>query len=173
MPKQLKERTRGGGRYTEAAFWGFIRSGLRAKFNKWPPKWDVLAAAKRTYSGAKRGVKYEYVCANCGLAYTGKEVQVDHVIPCGSLTCFEDLVGFVDRLFVESDGLQVLCSCCHATKTESERLSRSAERGGNSGADSCVAEQTQLSAECISGTTTDGGGRPSAKQRRRSRKEDS
>jgi len=49
----------------------------------------------------------------------GKEIQVDHVEPCGSLKTFEDLPGFVRRLFCEADGLQVLCKAnCHRRKTK-------------------------------------------------------
>lgn len=47
-----------------------------------------------------------------------KEVQIDHIEPAGSLKGFDDLPGFVERLFCEVDGLQVLCKDgCHNKKT--------------------------------------------------------
>lgn len=47
-----------------------------------------------------------------------KEVEVDHIVPCGTLKCVEDLPGFVTRLFCEADGFQVLCKAnCHSKKT--------------------------------------------------------
>lgn len=42
---------------------------------------------------------------------------MDHVQECGSLRAFEDLPGFVKRLFVEADGLRVVCKRCHHKKT--------------------------------------------------------
>lgn len=51
-----------------------------------------------------------------------REIHVDHVIPCGSLKSLDDVRGFVERLFVEADGLRVLCEQCHAERkaTDSE-----------------------------------------------------
>jgi hypothetical protein len=47
-------------------------------------------------------------------------VSVDHVIPCGRLER-ETAGDFIERLFVESHGLQVLCDQCHQDKTQEER----------------------------------------------------
>ena len=33
--------------WTTAKFWGFVRSGLREKFNRWPPKYNVIKKAGR------------------------------------------------------------------------------------------------------------------------------
>lgn len=105
--------------WTEAKFWAFIRSGLRAKWNRWPPKYDVLKAARRTVKGKRH--KYEYKCAKCKKWFKGSEVQVDHKIPAGSLKSYQELPGFVERLFVGPDQLDVLCKPCHAKKTKEER----------------------------------------------------
>lgn len=50
-----------------------------------------------------------------------KDVQVDHIIPAGSLQSTDDLKGFVERLFCSIDGLQVLCKPCHDDKTQKEK----------------------------------------------------
>lgn len=50
-----------------------------------------------------------------------KEVQIDHIVEVGSLTCSNDLPGFVDRLFCEVEGFQTLCKPCHQVKTNSAR----------------------------------------------------
>lgn len=110
--------------WSSAKFWGFIRSGLRATYNKWPPKWDVLNAAKRAYSGPGKQQKWEYQCAKCSKWHKAKDVSVDHIIPAGALNSFEDLPGFVQRLFVGPDGLQVLCSDDHNVKTQEERKAK-------------------------------------------------
>jgi len=68
--------------------------------------------------------KYEYQCAECEGWFMGKETQVDHIEPAGSLKKYDDLAGFCERLFCEEDGLQVLCSDCHKAKTKLERSKR-------------------------------------------------
>lgn len=105
-------------------FFGFLRSGLRAGYNKYPPKWTVLHAAKRPYTGTDKRSKWEYLCAECGKYYKGTEVSVDHIVPAGSLNSFDDLAGFCERLFCSVDGLQVLCKSCHAKKTAEERKNK-------------------------------------------------
>lgn len=107
--------------WSTARFFGFIRSALRSAYNKWPPKYNVLNAAKRAYEGPDKRQKWEYQCAECSQWFKGKEVSVDHITPAGSLRSFDDLPGFCERLFCGTDGLQVLCTTCHSAKTQKER----------------------------------------------------
>lgn len=110
---------------TESQFFGFIRSALRNKFGRWKPKYDALNAARRPFRGEnRRNQKWEYLCALTGKWFPLKEVEVDHIIPCGSLRCFADLPGFVQRMFVEKDGLQVVSKVAHKIKTKSERATK-------------------------------------------------
>lgn len=125
MPKkrQLVPRTRGGGAYTEAAFWAFIRSGLRAKHSRWAPRYAALAAARRpSKSKTNARLKWEFKCAICNKWHAQKEVEVDHIIPCGSLKCYEDLPGFVERMFVEVEGYRICCKVCHLKITKESRI---------------------------------------------------
>jgi 5-methylcytosine-specific restriction endonuclease McrA len=119
--KQLVPRTHNAGTMTESAFWSFIRSALRQKSRWWKPISIAKQKAKRAYKGKNKRQKFEYKCANCGNYFPDKEVNVDHIIPAGKLNCYEDLPGFVRRLFVEEEGLQVLCFKCHNDKTKLER----------------------------------------------------
>lgn len=107
--------------WSSAKFWGFIRSGLRSTYNKWPAKWKVLGESKRPYGGKDKRQKWEYKCSSCNKYHKGKDISVDHITPAGSLNNFEDLPGFVERLFCGEDGLQVLCKNCHDKKTLEER----------------------------------------------------
>ena len=116
-------------KWTEAKFWAFIRSSLRRAWNKWPPKYNVLNDARRIVEGKRH--KYEYQCASCGEWFKGKEVQVDHRIDAGSLKDYNDLPGFVERLFVGEDKLDVLCSPCHAEKTNITRKEKQDAHSGN------------------------------------------
>ena len=112
--------------WSEAKFWGFIRAGLRATYNKWPPKWTVLKAAQRPYQGSDKRCKWEYQCAKCGGWFKAAEVSVDHKVPAGQLRSFDDLPAFCERLFCSEDGLQVLHKACHDAKTLEERRNKDA-----------------------------------------------
>ena len=117
-------RTRAGGTWTEASMWSFIRSGIRQLSRRWPPLSDVIKLHRRPYHGPNKRRKWEVMCAACGHWYAQDEVEVDHIVPCGSLKSFADISGFCERLFVEADGLQVLCESCHEKQTAAERAAR-------------------------------------------------
>lgn len=123
--KNASPKTRNAGTMTEAAFWSFIRSALRQKSRWWKPISQAKAKAKRSYKGPLKRQKFEYQCAECLDWFPDKKINVDHKIPAGTLKCAADLPGFVERLFVEVEGLQVLCSNCHDKKTAKERENRS------------------------------------------------
>ena len=123
MPKILVERTRCSNTWTEAKFFGFIRSMLRQGWSRYPVKFQAKKAVERTVTGKRH--RFEYRCAHCSGWFMGKHTQVDHIIPAGTLRCFEDIGEFCRRLFCELDNLQVLCKPCHTTKTNEERRLRS------------------------------------------------
>jgi 5-methylcytosine-specific restriction endonuclease McrA len=122
--KNAAPKTRNAGTLTEAAFWSFIRSALRQKSRWWKPISQAKAKAKRSYKGPLKRQKFEYQCAECLQWFPDKEINVDHIIPAGTLRCANDLPGFVERLFCEVDNLQVLCQDCHDIKTKEEKLKR-------------------------------------------------
>jgi len=122
-PRVIK--TRNAGTMSESAFWSFIRSGLRQKSRWWKPITQCKLEAKRVYKGTNKRQKFEYQCNECKNWYQEKLINVDHIQPAGSLNCANDLPAFVERLFVEVEGLQVLCSNCHDKKTAKERENRS------------------------------------------------
>lgn len=109
---------------SKAAFFSMIRSALRQSSRWWKPITLCKQQAKRPYKGKNKRQKFEYLCANCKNYFPDKEVNVDHIIPVGTLTCYGDLPGFVQRLFVEVEGLQTLCKKCHDAKTKKERLKK-------------------------------------------------
>ena len=113
--------------WTEAKFFAFLRAGLRAKWMRWPPKWETLQAASRPYKGPDKRKKTEYRCAKCKKWYSAKDVSVDHIEPVGRLSSYDDLPGFVARLFVAKEKLRVLCNPCHAEVTQSQLLARIGE----------------------------------------------
>lgn len=116
-------RTRAGNEWTEAGFFGWLRSGFRRMSLRWPPiVRQALERARRKYVGPNTKQKWEYCCAECSGWFMRKSVAVDHVVAVGSLRSFDDVRGFVERLFVEADGLRVVCVACHELRTQRDRL---------------------------------------------------
>ena len=132
MKRQLVPRTRHGGTWTEAQFWGRIRGALRKTFAAWVPAKRALIAARRECHRPDRPLlKFEYQCAACGQWFPLKEegaqgkklVQVDHKNRAGSLRSYEDLTGWITRLTDEDpNAFQVMCLPCHLAKTQAERI---------------------------------------------------
>lgn len=115
MAKTIK--TRNNNTMTDSAFWSFIRSALRQKSRWWKPIQQVKQEARRNYKGDNKRQKFEYQCSICKNWFPDKEVEIDHIIPAGSLTCGQDLEGFIERLFCEKDGLRCVCKTCHRKET--------------------------------------------------------
>jgi 5-methylcytosine-specific restriction endonuclease McrA len=113
------KKTRCGNTLTEAQFTTFVKNQLRGATWKWKPVSDVLKAARQ--------VRGWYLCAGCKHCVPAskdkkKNVFVDHVEPIvdpiKGFTTWDD---FVNRLFCESDNLQLLCRACHDKKSAEER----------------------------------------------------
>ena len=52
-----------------------------------------------------------------------KDVEVNHIEPCGSLRDYHEIKAFHDRLFVENiSKLEVLCKGCHKIFTEKSKI---------------------------------------------------
>lgn len=123
MAKKLKERPYCSGTKTEAAFFGMIRSNLRKLSIRWKPRSDYLLENRRPKKNGGRS-KWEYECQICHKWFIRAHIQVDHIVPCGSLNCFEDIGPFVKRLLCEKDGYRALCIDCHKTVTNKERKNK-------------------------------------------------
>jgi 5-methylcytosine-specific restriction endonuclease McrA len=115
--RQKAARTRNAGKWTEARYWGTLRSALR----NWAKWWHPASLAKQS---ARVSIG-RYKCEVCGKDTPGKDIQVDHIIPCGTLRSLEDVARFIQLLTPESpNAFQVLCLDCHQKKTNLERSQR-------------------------------------------------
>ena len=124
-------KPRNAGTMSESAFWGFIRSALRQKSRWWKPITQCKQNAKRPYKGVNKRQKFEYQCNKCKKWFPDKQINIDHITPAGELNKADDLPGFVERLFVEQSGLQVLCVNCHDIKTKQEKEKLKIKRNGD------------------------------------------
>lgn len=122
----MKTKTRNGGRWSEARFNSFVKGALRSASQRWPPKYEKLQEA---YVGTKinkssgRMAKH-YKCNVCHEDFPQKEVEVNHITPVVPTSGFDSWDGVVERLFCETDGLEVVCKPCHRSITNKENKER-------------------------------------------------
>ena len=117
--------SRNGGTMTESQYFSKIRSILRSGFRYWKPMQLTLEAASRPSQSLNKRIKKEYQCAKCKKWYKRADVEIDHKEECGSLSSYEDIVPFIQRLTKENiDAYQILCKPCHKLKTEAFRQSK-------------------------------------------------
>lgn len=122
-PKRIVvPRTRNAGTMTEAQYFGKIRSLLRKWSMYWIPLKNALQKARRPNQSANKRLTWEYQCACCKKWFPANKVEVDHIIPCGSLTSLDDVKPFIAQMTTENeDDYQVLCKeTCHRGKTNTE-----------------------------------------------------
>jgi 5-methylcytosine-specific restriction endonuclease McrA len=98
----------------------WIKSHLERLSYKWPARTKALNAARRKSTLTDKRVKWEYQCNHCKNWFKRKEVQNDHIVPKGR---YDKEVFFIwlERLFCEADGFQVLCKPCHLVKSNREK----------------------------------------------------
>lgn len=119
--KQKGQLTRCSNTMTESQYLAWVRSALRSKWLRWPPRAQAINAARRTYRGPNKLQKYEVQCKLCQQWFKQKEVEVDHFPhDAGSILSTDDIGPFVNRLFCETDNLRVLCKPCHKCYTLSQ-----------------------------------------------------
>lgn len=94
----------------------FARNALRRASYKWKPRNVVFKAA--------RIARNQYVCNICKKIFGRKEVELDHVIPCVPMEGWVSFDSFIERLFVQESGYQVICSVCHLEKSLKEGVKR-------------------------------------------------
>lgn len=94
---------------------GLIRSALRRV-------WQFYSLARRDAKKAARVLPGRYQCAECKFLFRDKEIDVDHIVPCGPTPGSRNAKNgetwdqFIARLFCEKDGLRILCKGCHAKR---------------------------------------------------------
>lgn len=94
----------------------FVKNALRISTYKWP--YFSIALAK---SRLDRGL---YQCASCKGTFGPKEINRDHIEPVIAVTGFTNWTDYINRLFVKSDGIQIICIQCHETKSMVENEMR-------------------------------------------------
>jgi 5-methylcytosine-specific restriction endonuclease McrA len=116
--------TRCDGKWTEAQFHSFVKNNLRSASRKWAP---IQACKKKAHKG--RG---EYECAECleivPPTYYDEEkrkrmrnIFIDHRVPIiDPATGFTTWDECINRMYCDSENLQLLCKSCHKVKSLEE-----------------------------------------------------
>lgn len=101
----------------------FIKNTLRRASYRWPGRGEAEKASR-----VARGL---YRCAECHNDFKRADVQLDHIEPVVPIK--EDWINedgspnwnlFIERLFCEKEGYQMLCTVCHDAKTTTEDTMR-------------------------------------------------
>ena len=117
--KKKVEKKFNSGTWTESRYFSQIRSALRNAFRYWKPMMEVLEDASRPSQSENKRLKKEYQCFSCKKWHPRKNVEIDHIVECGSLKTYEDIVPFIQRLACEDkECYNILCKPCHKTKTQ-------------------------------------------------------
>lgn len=104
----------------------FLFSALRRASYRTPYRQECLKKYR-----IKRGY---YTCAECKNIFRKKDIAIDHIDPViNPLTGFLDWNEYINRLFCDETGLQVLCNngkeSCHKRKTKLENKARRLSKG--------------------------------------------
>lgn len=94
----------------------FVKNALRIATYKWA-YFSIAMARQRL----ERGL---YQCESCKGSFGPKEINRDHIEPVIPVTGWTNWTDYIDRLFVNSQGIQILCLTCHETKTMTENQMR-------------------------------------------------
>lgn len=125
---------------------------LRRASVKW---WARNEALKKAFV-RKVGLKFMYKCAKCGLEYTRKQVQADHIEPVIDPTKKDFTIDeFCSRLLVGVEGYQILCKSCHTDKTNAENLIREKVKGKKVKKDGTIKKSSKKSKKSRLGNRSD------------------
>lgn len=94
----------------------YVKNALRIATYKWP-----YFSMAMTRQRLERGL---YQCESCKGSFGPKEINRDHIEPVVAVTGWTNWEEYIKRLFVKSDGIQILCITCHETKTMTENQMR-------------------------------------------------
>lgn len=94
----------------------YVKNALRIATYKWP--YFSMAMSRQRL---ERGL---YQCEACKDSFGPKEINRDHIEPVIAVTGWVSWEEYINRLFVKSEGIQILCERCHENKTATENILR-------------------------------------------------
>lgn len=90
---------------------------LRRGTYKWKPRTAVKNAAKVSYG--------KYKCNLCKEIFQAKDTVLDHIHPVvDPILGWQGFDVYIERMYCDESGFQLLCNPCHDKKTQSEQVVR-------------------------------------------------
>lgn len=107
---------------SEAAFWAYLRGGLRLIWSRYPPKlaWKKaqMQPPPEGYTGRAKSMGR---CVYCNELFAASHLEVDHVSQAGSMNSWETAVTFLHNLLDCNNNWVLACRPCHKIKSFAER----------------------------------------------------
>jgi len=128
------QRTRCNNTMTEAQLKARIMSFLRKGSLYWMPKQECAKQAKNGFilnpKTGRQNMAYE--CCECKKLFSKNDIKIDHIEPVVPLDGWGDQTTFlgvnwseyIERMFVEINGLQAVCVADHKVITDAENKER-------------------------------------------------
>ena len=110
---------------TEAAFMSYIRSGIRKSiWSRYPVKTEFMKYKRVRGVNPKTGRNcYGGDCYICGKFFAQNDTEVDHLEGNHSMKSIGQVSSYLEALlFIDFDGLGIVCKPCHKIKSYSERM---------------------------------------------------
>lgn len=87
----------------------------RGSYKHWA-RWKVT-------SNARLG-RNEYFCQKCGVIGPKRNYQLDHIDPVIPVTGWISFDDYIEKLYCDVNGYNLLCKSCHMTKSAYENAQR-------------------------------------------------
>jgi len=105
----------------DAKLKAFVIQTLRRGTYRWEGRYNAKKASKIA--------RNQYVCNACKGVFGNKDINLDHILPVVPVDGFKngqpwDWNEYIERMFPNQEGYQILCSSCHDLKTLEENSSR-------------------------------------------------
>lgn len=108
---------------TKSSFMVYLRGCLRLAWKRNPIKLNLIKKKRKRIEGKKEGTtRWGGTCSLCKEDFPQNMLEVDHIVPAGSLKDIPDIQGFVERLLiVTEDDLRIVCKQCNKSLAYAEK----------------------------------------------------
>ena len=107
---------------TKAAFFAYIRGGIRSIWSTYPPKliWKKaqMSPPPKGYTGRAKTLG---VCHYCNEQFAASHLEVDHVEQAGTCNSWDTAAEFLHNLLDCNGNWVLACKPCHKIKSYAER----------------------------------------------------
>lgn len=121
----------------ESQYLSWLRGQFRKIWMDFIPKNEFLSencypvdSEEKALHGLHKRTKTAGKCVFCNQIFGKSKLQIDHIIPAGSMTTYAEAPGYLLRLLCSKENMQLTCKPCHDIKTYADKHSLSFEDAG-------------------------------------------